>query len=219
MVTVMIERSSEAGCCNRAIHNKHDADEAMFYRQRASAHSTDGLPDTMTLKTEEGTPSRSLTEDGAKSVADVRRTKRKRAAFSDSVAHDTVGVRRAVRAGLRQNVRKPLLVGHPPSIAGGEMTSGSGTGMKVELAVPPPTHPVRQCREQAASSSGWSGKRGDVDFVSSGPGSIGRLCTSPAVPGRMGGFDFSVSEDTEEDSNVKSEALRVLLPKRSIHGE
>ncbi|CAM9222232.1 unnamed protein product, partial [Sphacelaria rigidula] len=144
---------------------------------------------------------RGPTEVSGESVADVRGTKRNRAAISGSVANDFVGARRNADAGPRQGVRTPLLSGCSVSRTGGKVTFGTkaGAGMKIEVAVPSTTHSsdgMRECRELAASSSSWRSARGGSGLVSSDGESNGQICSSPAVvPGRLGEVDDAALEE------------------------
>ena len=80
--------------------------------------------------------------------------------------------------------------------------------MKVELTVPSPTHGgdgMRESREQASPSRGWSSDCGS-GLISSGDGGTGQLCDSlMVVPGCLGSFDFVAFQEVEEDPNVKFE--------------
>ncbi|CAM9176312.1 unnamed protein product [Sphacelaria rigidula] len=211
MVGVANKRCGYEGCSKRAIDAKQNVDESKFCGRHASANNTATVSDTTTLNIWEGTPGPSLTAGDGKSVADVQRGKRKRAAFSGSVANDNDGVHRGVYAGLRQDVRMTLPSGHLPSMAEGKVLLGArpGTRMKVELAMPPPTHGgdgVREYREHAAPSSGWSSSRVDGGFMVRGGVSTGLLCGPLAViPGCLGTCSVVDFEEAEENPNPKLE--------------
>ncbi|CAM9639367.1 unnamed protein product [Sphacelaria rigidula] len=195
----------EVGCCKWAIHKEHTVDEATYCREHASARNTAAISDTAKLNTGEGAPGRGPTETSGESVADSRGTKRTRAAFSGPVANDFVGGRR------NAGVRTPLLSGCPLSTTGEKVTFGTkaGAGMKVEVAVPSPTHSsdeMSECREFADSSSRWTSARGGRGFVSSDGESRGRTCSSPiVVPGHLGELDDVAFEEARKDPNVKFE--------------
>lgn len=103
-----------------------------------------------------------------------------------------------------------VLPGHTPLRTDDEvcLRAGAGAGMKVELAVPPPTYggDEMKSREQAAHSSGWSSERDDGGFINRGGRGTGRLCDLLAgVPGCLGKFDYGALEELEKDPNVKLE--------------
>ncbi|CAM9634642.1 unnamed protein product [Sphacelaria rigidula] len=206
MVNMGSKRCSKVGSSK-----KHNLDEATFCRAHASTRNTAAVSDTAKLNTGESAPDRGPTEASGESVADVRGTKRMRAAFSGPVANDFVGAPRNADAGPRHGVRIASLSGCPLSRTGGKMTFGTtaAAGMKVEVAVPSPTHSgdgMRECRKLVGSLSSWTSARGCSGFVSSDGESTGRICSSPAVvTGRLGELDDVAFEEAKKDSSVKLE--------------
>ncbi|CAM9293047.1 unnamed protein product [Sphacelaria rigidula] len=211
MVNMWSKLCSEVGCSKWVIHKKHNVDEATFCREHATGRNTAAVSDTAKLNTGEGAPGRGPTEDSGESVAHVRGTKRNRAAFLGPVANGFVCARHNADVGPGQGVRIPLLSGCKLSRTGGKVTFGTtaGVGMKVEMAVPSPTHSgdgMRGCRKLAASSSSRRSVRGGSGLVSSGGESDGQTCSSLAVvPGRLGEVDDAAFGVAKEDSNVKLE--------------
>ena len=81
--------------------------------------------------------------------------------------------------------------------------------MKLELAVPSPTHGgdgMRKCRKLVARSSVGSSERGRSGFIGGGGGGVRQLCGSPVMlPRGRGTFDDVASVEVEENPNVKLE--------------
>ncbi|CAM9421105.1 unnamed protein product [Sphacelaria rigidula] len=205
--------------CGKKECSKLPLDKETLCQQHASSsHNTAAVFDTTKLNPGKGTPGRSATEGGEGSVADIRGVKRKRAALSGSGANDGVGARRSLCAGPRQGERSPslsgrphLLLRHPPPMADDEVSlrAGARAGMKVELAVPSPTHGgdgTRMFQKRASPSSRWGSEGGGSGFTSSGCGGTGGGFGSPATVTRcLGTFDHVAFEVVEEDLDVKLE--------------
>ncbi|CAM9663729.1 unnamed protein product [Sphacelaria rigidula] len=216
MMDVVSHRCREKGCFESPLDTRDNFDEEKLSQQHASAHDTATVFDTTKFSTGKGTPGRSRTEGDGERFADVRGVKRQRTALSGFGANDGLGARLSLCGCSRQGKRTPslsarplVLPGHPPSGTDGEVSSrvGAKAGMKVELAVPSPTHGgggIRRSCEQASPLSGRNSERGSRGLISSGGGGTERLCGSPVVvPRYLGTFDDAAFEEVQETSNVK----------------